>query len=125
MECPKCGTWNPEDKIRCWRCNTELPRPPEPRRSRQPSSQTWIWVVAVLFFVLTMLIQCGVLRIGDAGDRAGYWAAPSALPFHPDQVDGPGRAASRSVRLCGEYASALRISTGHSTVSPVLWVSIG
>jgi hypothetical protein len=71
MNCPKCSTWNPDDKTRCWRCNAELPKPPEPKKARKPNSQTWIWVVAILFFVVTTLIQCGVFRIGDAGDTVG------------------------------------------------------
>ena len=25
--CVNCGTWNPEDKNVCWRCQTELPKP--------------------------------------------------------------------------------------------------
>jgi hypothetical protein len=125
MECPKCGTWNPDDKIRCWRCRAELPRPPEPRKSRKPSSQTWIWVVAVLFFVLTMLMQCGVLRIGDGGDRAGYWA----WPFVP--LPGPGKASEParigySVDLAwGGRTSALHVSSEYSTMCTVERLFIG
>ena len=26
-DCPNCGTWNPDDKLVCWRCQTELPKP--------------------------------------------------------------------------------------------------
>jgi hypothetical protein len=82
MDCTTCGTWNPEDKIRCWRCGAELPKPPEPKKSRMPSSRTWVWVVAVLFFVVTMLIQCGVLRIGDSGNQVGSLWVPALVLVH-------------------------------------------
>jgi hypothetical protein len=93
MECPKCGTWNPDDKAKCWRCSAELPLPPKPRKSRKIPSQTWLWVVAVLFSLLTFLAQCGFL--GGDGDRGtGYMPAP-ALPWpvvrleSRERVDGP------------------------------------
>ena len=54
MECKKCGTWNPDDKIRCWRCNAELPKPPEPRKSKKINSQTWMWIMVAAFIILTM-----------------------------------------------------------------------
>lgn len=72
MECPKCGTWNPDDKVRCWRCGADVPKPPEPKKARKPGSQTWVWVVAILFFVVSALVQCGVLRIGGSGDDVGF-----------------------------------------------------
>ncbi len=71
MDCPNCGTWNPDDKIRCFRCNTELPKPPEPKKPRQPASQMWIWVVAALFLVASLLVQCGIIRIGGSGEDVG------------------------------------------------------
>ena len=72
MDCPGCGTWNPDDKVRCWRCGAELPKPPEPKKDRKISSQTWVWVVAILFLVASTLVQCGVLRIGGPGDDVGF-----------------------------------------------------
>jgi hypothetical protein len=71
MDCPSCGTWNPDDKVHCFRCGTELPKPPEPKKKRQISSQTWVWVIAILIFVVSMLAQCGYLRIGGDGDSVG------------------------------------------------------
>lgn len=67
MDCPKCGTWNPDDKVRCWRCSAELPKPPEPKKRKQ-NTQVWIWVVAILFLVATTLAQCGIFRIGGSED---------------------------------------------------------
>ena len=80
MNCENCSTWNPDDKTKCWRCGVELPKPPEPKKRRQVNSQTWVWVVAILFFVVTMLIQCDVFQGGDAGDQVGaLWQAGSRL----------------------------------------------
>ena len=76
MECPKCGTWNPDDKGRCWRCSAELPLPPEPRKSRKLSQQTWLWVVAILFALLTFLAQCGFLS-GDGDQGTGFRRVPT------------------------------------------------
>jgi hypothetical protein len=75
MECPKCGTWNPDDKARCWRCSAELPLPPKPRKSRKLSSQTWLWVVAILFSLLTLLAQCGFFG-GGSDQGTGFKFAP-------------------------------------------------
>ncbi len=71
MDCSGCGTWNPDDKVRCWRCGTELPKPPEPKKPRRNASQTWVWVVAILLLVLSTLARCGFFRIGDPGDNVG------------------------------------------------------
>ena len=73
MDCPKCGTWNPDDKIKCWRCGADMPKPPEPKKPRKPMSQTWVWVVAIILLVVSTLVQCGVLRLGDPSDSVGLW----------------------------------------------------
>lgn len=79
MECPKCGTWNPDDKTRCWRCSAELPLPPKPRRKHKLSSQAWLWVVAILFSILTLLAQCGFFdSIRDQG--TGFQPGPAIRP---------------------------------------------
>jgi hypothetical protein len=80
MECPKCGTWNPDDKVRCWRCSAELPPPPKPRKSRKISSQTWLWVIAILFSLLTLLAQCGFF---GGGRDPGTGFEPSWTPRQP------------------------------------------
>ena len=82
MECPNCGTWNPDDKTKCWRCSTELPQPPEPKKRRQVNSQTWVWILAIVFFVLTTLVQCGVIRFGGDSDSAGLLWNPGFLLAH-------------------------------------------
>ena len=73
MDCPNCGTWNPDDKTRCWRCNVELPTPVPKKPKRRISSNTWLWI-GIVVFVLFMLLQQGFL-LGNNPD------AGSLLPF--------------------------------------------
>ncbi len=64
MDCPNCGTWNPDDKDVCWRCQTPLPRPVEKKRKRQTffGFPIWMWIALILFFLATSFGQC-FLRI--------------------------------------------------------------
>jgi len=80
MDCPDCGTWNPDDKIHCWRCGANLPEPAQPKRRQRGRSQVWVWVAAVLFLIGATLVRCGLLRLGDTGGGAGY-IGRSLLPF--------------------------------------------
>lgn len=57
MNCPNCSTWNPDDKIKCWRCNGELPRPVE-KPPRRLSGNTWLWVGMVVLALFILLQQC-------------------------------------------------------------------
>lgn len=62
--CPNCGTWNPDDKMVCWRCQTEMPRPVEKKKknaARIAGLPVWVWVVAIVFFALMVLGQCFLL----------------------------------------------------------------
>lgn len=60
-DCPNCGTWNPDDKTVCWRCQAELPRP-QPRTKRQVKRigglPVWTWVILALFVVVWTVSQC-------------------------------------------------------------------
>lgn len=61
MDCPKCGTWNPDDKRVCWRCQTELPKPVEkkPRRSTTfLGLPAWTWALIVLMAAGWIAAQC-------------------------------------------------------------------
>lgn len=62
MDCPNCGTWNPDDKDVCWRCQTKMPSPPEKKPRRQSpvffGLPLWAWVITVLFVVLSLSGQC-------------------------------------------------------------------
>lgn len=69
MNCLKCGTWNPDDKHACWRCQAELPKPTEPKKKRaQPmflGLPLWSWGAIVLFFIVMFAGQClGPLLVG-------------------------------------------------------------
>ena len=61
MDCPNCGTWNPEDKRVCWRCQTDLPRPIE-KKKRKPIVflvlPAWAWVMFALLLALWIAAQC-------------------------------------------------------------------
>lgn len=60
-DCPNCGTWNPDDKVVCWRCQTELPKPVQ-KKKREPiriaGLSIWIWVAVALFAVMFVATQC-------------------------------------------------------------------
>jgi len=58
MDCPNCGTWNPDDKIKCWRCNAELPKPVEKKSKRRMGANTWLWIGIVIFVLFMLLQQC-------------------------------------------------------------------
>ncbi len=54
MNCPSCGTWNPDDKQVCWRCQTELPKPIEKKKSAPKlflGLPVWAWVLIVMMML--------------------------------------------------------------------------
>jgi len=61
MDCPKCGTWNPDDKRVCWRCQTEMHKPVE-KKAKKPAIflglPVWMWVVLVVMMVVWIAVQC-------------------------------------------------------------------
>jgi len=58
MDCPNCGTWNPDDKIKCWRCNARLPTPVKQKPRRRVNASTWLWIGIVVFVLILLLQQC-------------------------------------------------------------------
>jgi hypothetical protein len=60
MNCKNCGTWNPDDKDVCWRCQEPLPKPPppKPKRTQFLGLPTWMWVAFIAFFGLMAFGQC-------------------------------------------------------------------
>ncbi|MDY7040267.1 MAG: hypothetical protein SVX38_05335 [Chloroflexota bacterium] len=64
MDCPNCGTWNPDDKIRCWRCNFELPKPEPTNKKQAAFNTTWLWVIVIVVMLLCTLAQCFILQQG-------------------------------------------------------------
>ena len=63
MDCPECGTWNPEDKDVCWRCQTELPRPtpPKPKRQTFGGLPIWMWAALAVLFIVMNFGSCMML----------------------------------------------------------------
>ncbi len=64
MDCPNCGTWNPDDKKVCWRCQTPLPKP-EPKIERKPRTffgiPLWMFLLIALFLLVPFFWQCAML----------------------------------------------------------------
>jgi predicted nucleic acid-binding Zn ribbon protein len=61
MDCPKCGTWNPDDKQVCWRCQTEMPKPVEKKKTGSRmilGLPVWTWVLLSLMMVSWVAAQC-------------------------------------------------------------------
>jgi len=120
MKCEKCGTWNPDDKVRCWRCSAELPRPPEPRKSRKVSSQTWMWIMVAVFIILTTFFRCNPFGTGGGGDGTGF-LSPSAPPGQSLHLLVLG-AVTDLAHVEGALVSALPIFAGYSTIRDTGWV---
>lgn len=69
MDCPKCKTWNPDDKRVCWRCQAELPKPVE-KKPKKPTMfmglPIWSWGLLGLMLAVLILGQClGPLLLGN------------------------------------------------------------
>lgn len=58
--CVNCGTWNPDDKMVCWRCQAELPKPVV-KKKRGPlrvfGVPLWVWLAVLFFFVMMIILQ--------------------------------------------------------------------
>jgi predicted nucleic acid-binding Zn ribbon protein len=87
MDCPNCGTYNPEDRTTCWRCNAELPRvTPRKKRDPQKSAQMWLYVAIAVFFLITILQTCGVKlpfgpRLPEQPGSGSYVPSPPAVVY--------------------------------------------
>ncbi|HHB91046.1 MAG TPA: hypothetical protein ENK60_07025 [Anaerolineae bacterium] len=69
MDCPNCGTWNPDDKKVCWRCQTPLPtpKPEKPKRQMPTFMGLPIWLfflILILFFSPLLLGRCAPFFMG-------------------------------------------------------------
>jgi len=96
MNCPSCGTYNPEDREVCWRCDKPLPKPkPQKKKDPQKTARTWLYVAIAVFLVITILQTCGFsLPFGSqspAEEPSGY-LGPRAPIVH--LVDRPWVAGS-------------------------------
>ncbi len=58
MECPKCGTWNPDDRQTCWRCGAVLPKPQTKKKRSQITFMNlplWVWGLLIAMFLFWIL----------------------------------------------------------------------
>ena len=60
MDCPKCKTYNPEDRETCWRCDAPLPKPIE-KKKRDPraSNMVIMYVLVAVLMLFSLLQMCG------------------------------------------------------------------
>ena len=66
MDCPNCGTWNPDDKKVCWRCQTPLPQPESEKKKRKTPTimgmSIWLFLLILIMLVSPLLLgRCGAL----------------------------------------------------------------
>ncbi len=56
MDCPNCGVYNPEDRMVCWRCDQELPKPKPAKKKSDPAlMQRRMWLIVGLALLLWIL----------------------------------------------------------------------
>jgi len=87
MNCPECGTYNPDDRKRCWRCGHELPQPkPVKKKDPQKSWKTAMYLAAAFLIITTLLQFCGMGShtpgMLEEGEPTGYvvpWAFDDGL----------------------------------------------
>ncbi len=82
MNCPNCGTYNPEDREICWRCDKELPKPiPPKKKDPRKGAQTYIWIALLLLVVMMAVQMCGLPGAYDPqqeqGPPTGVVSAPA------------------------------------------------
>jgi uncharacterized membrane protein YvbJ len=65
MDCPNCGVYNPEDRIKCWRCDQELPKPKETRKEQKDpvALQRRMWILVAVAVILWLLLTWVVLPL--------------------------------------------------------------
>jgi predicted nucleic acid-binding Zn ribbon protein len=66
MECPNCGTWNPDDKKVCWRCQQPLPTPKEEKKKRKMPTimgmSFWLFLLIVVMLAAPLIMsRCGAM----------------------------------------------------------------
>ena len=64
MNCPRCGAYNPEGRMQCWKCDTELPlKPDKPKRRGEGGRMgMWTWIILVLLGAVWIFGQCAAPR---------------------------------------------------------------
>jgi predicted nucleic acid-binding Zn ribbon protein len=90
MDCPNCGTFNPEDRTVCWRCDKELPKPkPQRRRDPQRSARIWLYVAMAVFALFVIMQACGMgPSLGPGIDPTGWRHAPAPVVWQVEALSG-------------------------------------
>ena len=81
MNCPHCGTYNPQERTTCWRCDQELPKPALEKKKKDPRKllNRWIYVAIMVFVILNVLQMCGFGSPSDT-DASQEQAPSGCLP---------------------------------------------
>ena len=80
MDCPKCKTYNPEDREKCWRCNEPLPKPVE-QKKRDPRARNQIMMyVLIAALLLFSLLQMCDFNLPGATEQTPTGYAPQTAP---------------------------------------------
>ena len=60
MDCPNCGTYNPDSRTQCWKCDELLPAKKEPKRRNQQAGKMsmWTWIVLGVLGAVWILGMC-------------------------------------------------------------------
>lgn len=57
MDCPNCGVYNPADRIVCWRCDQELPKPQKPKKKKDSTmAMRRMWIIVGIAIVVWILL---------------------------------------------------------------------
>jgi uncharacterized membrane protein YvbJ len=57
MDCPNCGVYNPEDRLVCWRCDQELPKPKPQKKPTDPAARMRrMWIIIAVVLVVWILL---------------------------------------------------------------------
>jgi hypothetical protein len=57
MDCPNCGVYNPEDRLVCWRCDQELPKPKPKKKPTDPATRMRrMWIIIAVVLVVWVLL---------------------------------------------------------------------
>jgi uncharacterized membrane protein YvbJ len=58
MDCPNCGVYNPEDRVVCWRCDHELPKPEEPKKRKTDAARAMrrMWILVAIVLIIWILL---------------------------------------------------------------------
>jgi hypothetical protein len=85
MKCPNCGTYNPDEREICWRCDKPLPKlEPQKKRDPQQSARIWLYVAIAVFVIFTLARTCGAFGSGNQAQPqgpTGYVPQPPAVAY--------------------------------------------